>query len=449
MPASASLTGRENPERLAGILDLLVDDRVGVIRSLVEVHAEAGAPNFFQFHATAANTGAFSRFENFSEAAGSSGVREIAAAKAIGEAVERYCAAVYDIDELPLTSYDTADFACTTPAEFALYSAAQYEQPGFPWVPFEGNTPVRWTRGIDLARDEECHVPAARVFMPYQYYVGTGDAPIDQPISTGLACHLDSASALRAAIAEVVERDAFLIVWQAMMAPPRIRTETLSPENYDLVQRFEVAGSTVAMFDITLDTGIPTILSTLLGDEPGAPALVVAAAASPDPEEAARKSLEELPLTRLYSQYLVSFAPPPASDPPDYESVNSQRTHLHFWTDRAAMPGADFLFSSPARVDFEEIPNLATGSTAADVRAMVERIDAAGERVIAVDLTTADVAELGLNVVRAIVPGFHPLHVGYRLRALGGTRLWRIPQGLGYRGITPESGDNPFPHPYP
>jgi ribosomal protein S12 methylthiotransferase accessory factor len=83
------------------------------------------------------------------------------------------------------------------------------------------------------------------------------------------------------------------------------------------------------------------------------------------------------------------------------------------------------------------------------VEVLVTKIQAVNERLLIADLTTPDVSELGFSVIRAIIPGFHPLHLDYGLRALGGTRLWEVPQQLGYPGITPETGDNPQPHPYP
>jgi ribosomal protein S12 methylthiotransferase accessory factor len=449
MSVSDLVFATDSVAAVAGVGDVLIDDRVGVVRSLVEVFPEAGAPNFFHFRATAANTAAFVRLENFGQTGGASARREVAAAKAIGEAVERYSSAVYDVEELPLCSYREAPFACTAPAEYALYRDEQYEEPGFSWVPFNEDTPVRWTPAVDLATGEPCHVPAARTYMPYFYFVGTGDSPIDQPISTGLACGIGVDAATRAAIGEVVERDAVLIVWQAMISPPQIRLETLSAHNYDLVKRFEAAENDVVMFDLSLDTGIPTILSVLRGRSPDAPALVVAAATSVDPEEAAEKSLEELALTRVYSHEMKTHAPPLVADPPQYTAVHDQRTHLHFWTDHAALPLADFLFASSARVDFDNITSLATGDPAGDVSVMVDRIRGVGERVLAADLTTDDVRELGFAVIRAVVPGFHPLHLGHPVRALGGRRLWNVPQQLGYPGIDPESGDNPAPHPYP
>lgn len=449
MPIEAVALRQHIFPHLASVIDDLIDERIGIIGSLEEKRPEAGAPNFFHFRAIAANTNAFTRQQNFANSGGSSAVREVAAAKAIGEAIERYCAAIFDVSDLPLTSYRKAMFPCVAPDEFTLYSDEQYQSPGFPWVPFEPDTPVRWTDGVDLATGEHCYVPASRVYMPYTYYIGSGEAPFDQPISTGLACHIGSAAAIRTAIAEVIERDAVLIVWQAMMSPPQIRTETLSEANYDLVQRFNAVGNTVVMFDITLDTGIPTILSAVIGDNPGAAALAVAASTSVDPEQAARRSLEELALTHLYCQSMFAHAPRLIPDPPEYASVCDQQSHLNFWTDHDALPLADFLFASPVRIDFSEIPNLATGNAVDDIRVMVERVRAVGERVVICDLTTEDVRELGFVVTRAVIPGFHPLHVGHPVRSLGGTRLWQVPQKLGYPGITPETGDNPTPHPYP
>src|ERR1700737_4436792 len=105
---------------LADVIEYLVDERVGILRSVSERRAEGGAPNFFHFHATAANTAAFTRMPNFAHSAGTSSRREVAASKASGEAIERYCAAFYEVEELPLVSYREATFPCTAPDEYSL-----------------------------------------------------------------------------------------------------------------------------------------------------------------------------------------------------------------------------------------------------------------------------------------------------------------------------------------
>lgn len=439
--------GRGTADALLGLLDDLVDERVGIVRRLDLVPRDAGDPDFFHVAGKACNTAAFSRQANFANTGGAATDLAIAAAKAVGEAVERYSAAIYDHEELPLCSAREADFACADPRDFALHTEAQHAEPGFPWVPFTEDTPVRWARGTDAATGGPLHVPAAMVYMPYHYYQDTGEVPIVQPISTGLACHMGRARAELGAICEAVERDAFTITWQGGLARAQIRIETLSDANYDLVGRFERAGGVVTMFDIATDLGIPAILSVLQHESPHCAALVVAASADPDPEAAARKSLEELAHTRRYSQQVKSRLPRLPRD--RLEEIVDQVDHLNFWCDHANAPRAEFLFRSAERVDFDELPNLATGSPEGDRAALAGRIAAAGHRVVLCNLTTPDVAPLGLHVARAVVPGFHPLFMGFQTRALGGQRLWEVPRRLGLPTAAAAAGDVGLPHPYP
>jgi len=435
--------------RLADIIPEVVDSRVGIVSAVTELPRDAGAPDFFHFYAQACNTIAFTRQVNFYAAGGASSERDLAVAKAIGEAVERYCGAIYDVEQLPLYTRDEAPFPCVDPALFAHYNDEQYASSGFPFVRFDDFTPVRWVRAFDALTLEDIFVPAAKVYVPYTYYLGSGDAPIGQPISTGLACHMSPAEAALSGICEVIERDAVTLMWQANISPPQLRVETLSDENYDLVKRYECTGARVVMFDITTDTGVPTILSVLLHSSTEQPALVVAASTSLDPEEAVRKSLEELAHTRRYSQQINLKLPRLVVDAPLHENVTGQISHLNFWCDHANVHYADFLFASKKRMEFDQLQNLATGDPRRNLQMISRALEGLGYRVLLVDVTTSDARELGFSVVRAIVPGFHPLALGFAYRARGGRRLYEVPQKLGYKGITREAGENPIPHPYP
>jgi ribosomal protein S12 methylthiotransferase accessory factor len=433
---------------IAGIADMLVDPVTGIVSHVQEVPREPGSPDFFHFSARACDTSAFSRQGNFQNTGGAATKRENAVAKAIGEAVERYCAALYEAEELPLVSASEAPFSVIPPKEFALYSNEQCESPGFPWSPFNDDTPVRWTEGVDLVSGERRHVPAAMVYVPYTFYRGSGETPITQPISTGLAAHMSPALAALSGLYEVVERDAFTITWQAGVAPPQIRAETLSDAGYDLVQRFERTGAGVILFDLTLDHGITTILSVLRSTAPESPALVFAAASSLDPERAVRSALEELAHTRRYSQQIKSRLP--RIDPgPDYVNMVDQVDHLNLYCDPQSARLADFLFTSKKRVDFDELPNGSSGDAQQDLAIACKRIAAIGHHVVAVDLTTDDVRSTGMAVARVIAPGFHPLFMGHRIRACGGRRLWTIPAKLNLSHAFRAGKDNPAPHPYP
>lgn len=434
----------------SGILDLydcLVDPRVGIIRRIVPRPREAGGPAFFHYAAEVCRTEAIFGTTNFPYGGGASTNRQAALAKTIGESVERYCAAACRPTDFPPTTYQAARFRCVHPDEFALYSSRQYAGLGFPYRPFLEDTPVRWAPMRDLATEEQWHVPAVMIYLTYWTYE-EDETAVTPSISTGLACHSDPVTAALNAVCEVVERDALAIFWQAAISPPRIRLETLAQEGRDLVQRFEEAGYEVSLFDITTDVPVPVILSVASNESAEAPALAFASAAATSPRVALRKCLEELAHTRRYC-YELSATQPPLPWDSTYRQVVDERDHVHLWCDHAHAPFAEFLFLSTEQRSFGEIGGLETGDSQSDLEELVGQLSAAGYSPLLADLTTSDIAELGLTVVRAIIPGFHPIFMGHNVRALGGTRLWNVPRQLGYQGIDPTVGDNPVPHPLP
>ncbi len=434
--------------RLGEATRYLVDDSVGVIESVMELPNEAGSPNFFHFSARACNTRAFCPQQNSADTGGASSDRGTAAAKAIGEAVERYCSAVYRREDFPLSSFNAAAFPCVPPESFALYTRVQCVQKNFPYVPFDNTTLVRWAEALDVGTGEKCCVPAATVFVPYFYDKERGEFPILQPISTGLACHDSSPRAAVSAVCEVIERDAFTITWQARLARTQIDIGTLSDANRDLVARFESIGGNVTVFNLTPDHGIPVILSVLRNTTSDAPALVFAPSSHLDPEEAMRKSLEELAHGYRFCRSLKGEQPRFVPEP-NFANVVDRDSHVSLYCDHANAHLADFVFASPERIDFCEIENLATGDPEQDLAVLVDRVESVNHRILLANVTTDDIRDVGLSVIRAVIPGFHPLCIGHTFRALGGFRLWEVPQKLGHAGVSRDTGDNPVPHPIP
>jgi len=429
-----------NHNGLATAVDFLVNNHVGIISHLQEVRGQAGEPEFFHYYSKACNTQAFSQQTNFVEAGGASAHRSVAMAKAIGEAVERYCSAIFWKEDFPLEPYSTASFKCIHPDEFALYSDEQLMQPGFPYVPFLARTPIRWTQTVDSSSGEIWHVPASMVYLPYLYDAELGEAAIAQSISTGLACHTSKTGAAISALCEVIERDAFTITWQAMLQACPVHVDSLSEDNQDLVRRFEMTGGTVRILNLTLDHGIPAILTILMHLSEELPAFVFSASAHLNPEVAVRKSLEELAHTRRLGVELKHQ---------NHQPTRKQDAHVKLYTNPVSQPAVEFLLKSDDWIDFTKLPNLSSGDADEDLAIISQRISAAGFKPLLKDVTTPDIEGLGLCVVRAVIPGFHPLFMGHHVRALGGWRLWNIPQQLGYVGISKEAGDNPAPHPFP
>ena len=168
----------------------------------------------------------------------------------------------------------------------------------------------------------------------------------------------------------------------------------------------------------------------------------MAAATHPDPSVAVRKSLEELAHTRKYAAQVMDYLPPvPVDVAGGHPDVDGQRAHLRFYCPQDAKDAARFLWAGGEVVRLEDVSCPAGG----DLVSLVSAVAATGQEVVAVDLTSADVADLGLSVVRVVVPGFHPLQMGHANRCLGGTRL---ADALDAAGREPDQ-DNLYPHPFP
>jgi ribosomal protein S12 methylthiotransferase accessory factor len=432
---------------IAGSLDTLVDDTVGIISRLDPVPVAPGAPAFHHFEARVCDTGAFGGPTGESTVSAASVHRQAALAEAAAAALARYAAALYDRDQLPLASHAEAAFPAAKPSDFALFNEAQYASPGFPYVPATNETPLRWASAIDLLSGEVIHLPAAFVFHPFPYRRRGGDMPIAPPNAAGLASAEGIAEAALAGLAEIVRQDALALFWQAMTMPPQLVRETLSEPVRNCIRRFEAAGDRLALLDIATDNSVPAFLAIIASERPERPAFVLEGAADLDAETAVLNALARLAETRRRSLEAMSrvAAVSPANE---WEDMVDPVDHLRFAADHANRACFEFTLASETSRDIGEYEPRAAGSVEADLETAVGLIGATGHRAYAANLTSDDIAMFGISVCRVLVPGYLPLHATHRLRALGGDRLYETPRRLGYRGVTRGSSGNPAPHPF-
>jgi ribosomal protein S12 methylthiotransferase accessory factor len=435
---------------LLGLWDQLVDSDVGIVKDVVEFPRLAEEPSFTHYLSEACDTSAFGEVRNFRLCGGAAIDPDRARARALGEAVERYCGATIANHEFVFGSYDELPGSGTPPSSFALFSAAQYADPSFPWRPFNDETRVRWVRGESLVSREPKWVPASMVFVPYRPADGDLETPIVRSISTGLALGMTRASAIIAGLCEVIERDAVSLTWQARLSRERLSIETAPSDICDAVGRFTDVGLEVELVDISTDIPIPSVLAIAIGDDPDSPAVAVASASDPNLGAAAFKSLEELANTRKFARVVQdSLRPIEVDAANNHPQVTDQRHHIAFYCPQSAKPLAAFLWAARAYHDFPEQSSTRFHSEEQELNRLVELVAAGGYDIIVVDVTSADIRSLGLHVVHVFIPGMHPLFIGHRFRALGGDRLYQVPQRLGFQGLLRGDSDNPYPHPLP
>ncbi|MGZ4352592.1 MAG: YcaO-like family protein [Gaiellaceae bacterium] len=361
-----------------------------------------------------------------------------AAAAAVGEAVERYSATCIPVDRLVYaTAVEVGDDA-VPPGRFALFAEQQYGEPCFPFVRFRERTRVPWVRGRALRDGRPAWLPAEIVFLGD---LG-GSSRIGYATSNGTACAPDAATATLRGLYELVERDAFMLVWRNRLSLPLLdwRGHRKLRELDD--RYFAPTGLEYAAVDLSPVHGIPSVLGVVRARR-GPGALGVGAGTAATVGSAWWKALSEAFSTHAAARRIAVLEPGiPAPD-----AVNSFHDHIRFHASPDGARAAEFLDASEERVDVRDVPRLADGG---EVEALLDRIGRAGSSAYAVDVTSPDVRRLGLHVVKTLAPELCSLDVSHRARFLGGRRILCAAAELGLlpRALRVDEL-NPDPHPFP
>jgi ribosomal protein S12 methylthiotransferase accessory factor len=396
-------------------LDSLVSPLVGVVRGTQEALA---GPEDARLAAAWCET-AYPR----AIVGGGSGlsVRDARAA-AIGEAVERYSACIVDPDACVVATARELGAAAIDPARFALFSAAQYASAGFPYVRFDLDTRLTWVEGVALPTGEPAWLPAQLVHLAGH----EDERPICRTTSSGLACQATFEGATVAALLELLERDAFMITWKT-----RISWPLLDWRDDERLVSFEETflrptGLRWHAIDLSTFWDVPIAAAVVRG---GA-TLGVGAAAATTVERAVIKALDEATRVRTWARALRASG----IEAPAAEDVEELDDHIRFYADPRNTPKVDFLDGSPRRKRVADVKALDGG-----IEALCLRLARRNVTAYAVDVTSSDVREAGVVVVRAIAPELCALDVEHKAQLLGAARLYEFASGA----------LNPDPHPFP
>ncbi|MBK9753961.1 MAG: YcaO-like family protein [Nannocystis sp.] len=400
-----------------------------------------GDPAVFLAHADPCDTMPVTGMRAANRGAACSIECDRAVVRACGESVERYCSAIYDPRALRVATPAAllrAGEQILRVDEVYPFAPAQRSAPGFPFLPADDDTPIRWVRGAALASGRPVWLPASCVYVPYLF-----DRAVEpwthMPISTGLAAGRSVAGCITKGIYEILERDALMITWYARLITPRIDPEScrgLAPDIDRLLDAAAQTGSRWFLNVLTLDVDVPVIGAALI-DAGDPPLTSYGIAADDDPRHALRLALEEATLTRT----LVNRSPEILDNPGQvHDRFDTLRDHLlAHATSPALRDRLRFMTDDGPLVNF--------ASLVRERGPLIERLAARGLAASWVEVTTPDVEQCGFHVVRTIIPGAQPLDNDHRSRYLGGVRLRSVPTALG-QPVEP-SDWNPDPHPFP
>jgi ribosomal protein S12 methylthiotransferase accessory factor len=374
-------------------------------------------------------------------AAGAADTPEEARAVAMLEALERYAATKPRGRCLERASGVRLGSRAIDPSRLVLHRDDQYRQRGFRWAPYDPDAVRLWAWAHSVAADRQVAVPADLVF--HQMTPASPDGcprvePLAYTTSNGTAIGSSVAEAAFHGLLEVLERDAFLVAWYRARPLTRLRLETAEdPRIGRLCRTLNAQGYESVALDVTLpEVGVPSVWAVAVNTGDSGLGTLSGACSHPDPERAVLGALREaaghLPLMRALYVREREHAEAMLADP----------TLVRKPLDHALVHGCPRAFDRVERLLGPRSPHTLRAHFGDGAEARPDSLDSLCSRlnarefdVLFVDLTPADVAALGLSVVRALVPGTLPITFGHGRERLAGTD--RVPADASLRWLHP------------
>ncbi|GHO93021.1 SagD family biosynthesis docking scaffold protein [Reticulibacter mediterranei] len=386
---------------------------------------------------------------------------------AVLEAIERYAGLYprrkYTVVQASYRQLIQQEKAVLDPTTLGLHTQEQYEQHKEHTcdqiVPYHHDLTCNWVWGYSFQQRSPLLVPEHCAY--YGVPVSEENPHFVFDASNGCALGNCLEEAIFHGILEVVERDAFLLMWYAQLGVPRLDLRSVEDATIRvLVEHIEYrSGYTIHAFDITLDHTIPCIC--VLGvdeqDREGMPKVYVAAGSHLHPEQALLKALREFAMFLAVPRHLDQEQRAEALKLlADASLVQTIDDHPLVYFLPEAFERLDFLYHTPrahtfqqAFPDFYQYPSERL-DLRDDLECLIDFYGKRGTDIIAIDQTAPEHQQCGLHCVKILMPGLLPMTFGQENRRVTGLeRLYQVPFTLGYQDHPLIDAEvNPHPHPF-
>ena len=406
-------------EEYLGLANIF-SDKFGIVNAMLERH-ELDKYNLFMYQCLSANT--MDLFDISREvSSGGLGVNEnknIAMTSCLAEALERYCMSYIPKSDIIINTKKDMDSNHTF-EEFSLYSDEQYKNNTLFLNP--NKEKIEWVKIYNIKDNNYKFWPASLIYLPYDL-----NKTVAETTSTGMAAGFTTEECIKSGLLELIERDALMINFMQRLNPPEIDIKTISGLNEELIKKISKEYS-IKIYKLYSDINVPTYLSIIYKKEKNKFHYGIGACANINSDYAINKSLKECLFTYFYSLNIMDVR---QNDP---NKIKTLYEHFLYYQ------GDNFeklLFKSKKekykkeKISFDDVIN------------SLEKNDIS---VYYKDLTTEDIKETGIKVVKVIAPSLIDLNKSHIYPRLGAKRFFSVPNKL---GLKHSETLTEMPHPFP
>ncbi|HBY21539.1 MAG: hypothetical protein A2Y24_06125 [Clostridiales bacterium GWE2_32_10] len=353
---------------------------------------------------------------------------------AIAESLERYSSAVTDFPVKKLS--EIGDEKVILHGEFSLFSEEQYNNPNFIWKKVDLNDAF-FGEVYSLYDNEKVWVPQELIGL------GTKVNPALLPsTSTGVAAHFDEYQALLLATEEMLERDALATYWLNSLGGREIQlaAKYLEP----VLSR----NGKVYCFDVTQDWNpYPVIMICGYLKQRNKKRISMGVACRETYEKAIEKAYVEWMQGCIFAGFYDVYHPNlKLKNPDDLKSFDEHAVYYTLYPElweKVPLIKKRITYDHSVKKDNIKITDYNPKNVLED---LLEKLEKEKIRIFYRDITSKDVKETGLKVVRVLSPELSLIHGDESTPFLGGKTSdvsWR------YAHIPVKDIDfpNKFPHP--
>jgi len=324
---------------------------------------------------------------------------------------------------------------------------SEEQRKGNPHRELRSDSQYLWIQGTSLIRGNKVYLPAQVISgMRREKWQGSIKEPlIRQQITNGLATWPTQAGARLAGMQEIIEREAFMILWFNQLTLPRIAPESLFTESPSLEKAVVMCEKyRFKTHIIPLLTDAPThAVAVVMEDMSGnAPRFSVGIRAHVSFPAAVEKAMTEaLRSHRAYRQWEQAGN---VWDTNTAVEKIGHRDRLYYWGMPEHAKHLEFMVSGPKKAYKPKAWD--KDSIEAHLQRLLEWCKEKDFECISVSLGNSAKNLTPFYVEMTVIPQLLPTHLDESLHHFGGTRLYDIPKSFGYTPLK-----KPFtarPHPF-
>lgn len=352
---------------------------------------------------------------------------------AILEMLERYSSMVPQFKQPIYQSYEqlqTGNYAVIPPEKYILRNS------------FDKQKKLYWSESKLYPSQETWLIPEQMMYFDNQLL--RKEERFIYETSNGTAMGGSLEEALVYAVLEAIERDCFLVHWYLKKLPKLIDPVSIQDQNViQLMKTIEQLGYDIYLFDITLETKIPTVWILTRNKKENANLYLYNAAGSHyDPEKAVFAALVEVGTSvTVYEEKLANEKENLSYLIDNPSKVTNMEDHVNYYAFKENVAAFQYLLSRINQLDKITIEEMRPDFTFT-FENILNTVIMHHPEIYYTDMWNKLIDEMELSVVKVFVPSLQPMTFGKQNERINEERLKSIGNKT---NITIRKEPHPFP----